>query len=208
MLSWKSTIPSHRPAPQTTYSCFLALTFPYTGADNLQKTKGLYSHWCPTRKSSPTYVTRDTNSGRVLVSSYYCSSYRVADTISSIATFSSYFIGGPVFHPIDDSEHPLLYLPGTGIDSQEKAVSGTCQQNLAAICSSVWVWWLVMEWIPRWGNLWMILPSVSDQKFICVTPSMSILLPILRRNKVSTLWSSFFLIFLCFANCILGILCF
>jgi len=24
-------------------------------------------------------------------------------------------IGGPVFHPIDDCEHPLLYLPGTGI---------------------------------------------------------------------------------------------
>jgi hypothetical protein len=24
-----------------------------------------------------------------------------------------------VFHPIDDCEHPLLYLPGTGIASQE-----------------------------------------------------------------------------------------
>jgi hypothetical protein len=37
---------------------------------------------------------------------------------------------------------------------------------------------------------------------------MSILFPILRRNEVSTLWSSFLLIFLCFANCILGILSF
>jgi hypothetical protein len=30
--------------------------------------------------------------------------------------------------------------------------------------------------------------------------------PILRRNKVPTLWSSFFLSFMCFVNCILGIL--
>jgi hypothetical protein len=36
---------------------------------------------------------------------------------------------------------------------------------------------------------------------------MGVLFPILRRNKVSTLWSSF-LSFMCFANCILGILSF
>jgi uncharacterized membrane protein len=36
---------------------------------------------------------------------------------------------------------------------------------------------------------------------------MGILFPILRRNEVSMRWSSF-LIFLCFANCILGILSF
>ena len=33
--------------------------------------------------------------------------------------------GGPVFHHIDDCEHPLLYLPGTGIASQETAISGS-----------------------------------------------------------------------------------
>jgi hypothetical protein len=33
-----------------------------------------------------------------------------------------------VFHPIDDCEHPLLYLPSTGIASQEIAISGSCQQ--------------------------------------------------------------------------------
>jgi hypothetical protein len=37
---------------------------------------------------------------------------------------------------------------------------------------------------------------------------MGILFLILRWNEVSTHWSSLFLIFLCFANCILGILCF
>jgi hypothetical protein len=37
-----------------------------------------------------------------------------------------------VFHPIDDCEHPLLYLPGTGKTSQETAISGSFQQNLAS----------------------------------------------------------------------------
>jgi hypothetical protein len=83
----------------------------------------------------------------VLVS-WYCSSYRVADPFSSLGTFSSSSTGGSVFHPIDDCEHPLLYLPGTGIASQETAISGSCQQNLAGICNSVWVWWLFMGWIP------------------------------------------------------------
>jgi hypothetical protein len=32
--------------------------------------------------------------------------------------------------------------------------------------------------------------------------------PLLRRTKVSTLWSSFFLLFMCFVKCILGILSF
>jgi hypothetical protein len=144
----------------------------------------------------------------LLVSSYCCSSYRVADPFSSWGTFSSSFIRGPVFHPIDDSEHPLLYLPGTGLASQERAISGSCQQNLAGICNSVWVWWLYVGWFPGWGSLWMVLPSISALNFVSVTLSMGILFPLLRRIEVSTLWSSFFLSFICFANCILGILSF
>jgi hypothetical protein len=46
----------------------------------------------------------------VLVSSYCCSSYSVVDSFSSLGTFSSSSVGSPVFHPIDDCEHPLLYL--------------------------------------------------------------------------------------------------
>jgi hypothetical protein len=42
--------------------------------------------------------------GGVLVSSYCCPSYRVADHFRSLGTFSSSFIRGPVFHPIDDCE--------------------------------------------------------------------------------------------------------
>jgi hypothetical protein len=54
----------------------------------------------------------------------------------------------------------------------------------------------------------MVHPFLLAPNFVSVTPSMGVLFPILRRNEVSTLWSLFFLIFLCFANCILGILSF
>ena len=112
-----------------------------------------------------------------------------------------------MFHPIDDCEHQLLYLPGTGIASPESAISGSCWQNLAGICNSVWVWWFYMGWFPD--------VAVSDCPFFCLSSELCLcnsfhgyFVPILRRNKVSTLWSSFFLSFMCFANCTLGILSF
>jgi hypothetical protein len=118
-----------------------------------------------------------------------------------------------VFHPIANCEHPLLCLPGTGIASQETAISGSFQQNLAGVCNGVSIWRLIMGWIPRYGNLWMVHPFVSAPNFVSITPSMGVFVfvfvfPILRRGKVSTLWSSFFLSFMYFANCILGILSF
>jgi hypothetical protein len=71
----------------------------------------------------------------------YCSTYSVADPFSSLGTFSRSSIRGQVFHPIDDCKHLLLYLPGTGIASQETAISGSFQQHLAVsscICSRRW----------------------------------------------------------------------
>jgi hypothetical protein len=62
-----------------------------------------------------------------------------------------------------------------------------------------------MGWIPRWGSLWMVHPFFSAPNFVSVTASMGVLFPILRRDKVSILWSSFFLSFMCFTHCILGI---
>jgi hypothetical protein len=64
-----------------------------------------------------------------------------------LGALSSFSIGGPVFHLIDDCEHPLLYLPGTGIASYQTAIPGSLQQILAGIYNSVWVWWLIMGWI-------------------------------------------------------------
>ena len=139
--------------------------------------------------------------------SFCCFSYRATDPFSSLDTFFSSFIGGTVFHPMNDCEHPLLYLSGTGRASQETPILGSCQQNFG-ICNSVWVWWLFMRWIPTWGSLWMVLPSVFALNFVSVTPSIGILFPQVRKIEVSTLWYSFFLRFMCFANCILGILTF
>jgi hypothetical protein len=39
-----------------------------------------------------------------------------------MGAFSGFSIGGPVFHLIDDCEHPLLYLSGAGIASYETAI--------------------------------------------------------------------------------------
>jgi hypothetical protein len=109
-----------------------------------------------------------------------------------------------VLRPKDDCEHPLLCLPGTSRASQETAISaGSCWH-----VPSVLVRWLLMGWIYKWGSLWMVILSGFAQNFVSVTPSMGILFPILRRNEVSTFWSSFYLSYMCFVNSILGILSF
>jgi hypothetical protein len=58
-----------------------------------------------------------------------------------------------VFHPIAGCEHPLLCLPGTGIASQETAISGSFQQNLVGVCDGVCILRLIMGWIPGCGSL-------------------------------------------------------
>ena len=110
-----------------------------------------------------------------------------------------------MFHPIDVYEHPFLYMPGTGKASHETAISGSFQQNLAGVCNSVCVWWLIMGCTPGWGSLWMVHPFILTLNFVSATPSMDILFPILGRKEVSMRWSSF-LVFLCFGSCILSIL--
>ena len=52
--------------------------------------------------------------------------------------FSGSFIGDLVLRPMDDCEHPLLYLPVNGRVSQEIAISDSCQQALAGICLVSW----------------------------------------------------------------------
>ena len=96
--------------------------------------RGLSSQWRLTRPSSVT----ETRALGVLVNSYCCSTYRVADSFSSLGTFSSSSIGGLVFHPIGDCKHPLLCLPGTDIASKGTAISGSFQQNLSGVCNSVY----------------------------------------------------------------------
>jgi hypothetical protein len=63
-----------------------------------------------------------------------------------------------VFHPIDDCEHPSLYMPVPGIASQKIAISGPSQENLAGICNSLW----------GGGCIWDGSPggAVSGQSFL------------------------------------------
>jgi hypothetical protein len=60
-----------------------------------------------------------------------------------------------------------------------------------------------MGWISGYGNLLMVHSFVSTPNFVSVTPSMGVLFPIIRQGKVFTFWSSLFLSFMCFADCIL-----
>ena len=62
-----------------------------------------------------------------------------------------------------------------------------------------------MRWMPR--SLDGLSFSLYSTFCLCVS-SNGFVFPLLRRTEVSTLWSSFFLNFMCFANCILGNLSF
>jgi hypothetical protein len=108
-----------------------------------------------------------------------------------------------VIDSIADCEQSRLCLLGPCIVSKETAISGSFQQNLASVCNGISVWKLIMGWIPEYGNHEMVHPFVTAPNFVSVTPSMGVLFPVLRRGKVSTPWSSFFLSFMRLANCIL-----
>ena len=122
MLSQKSPIPSPH-FPTNTFPFFWPWRSPVLGHIQFACPMGLSFQWWLTRPSFDTYAARDKSSG-VLVSSYCCSTYRVAVPFSSLVTFSSSSIGGPVIHPLADCEHPLLCL--LGVDT---TISGDPSHN-------------------------------------------------------------------------------
>jgi hypothetical protein len=61
----------------------------------------------------------------------------VPDPFSSLGTFSSSSIGGPVFHPIADSEYPLLYLSGTCTASQETPNADTIKARAGKVIGPI-----------------------------------------------------------------------
>jgi hypothetical protein len=81
-----------------------------------------------------------------LIGWYYCSSYGVANPLSSFSLFSNSCIrdpiGDPMLSPMVGWKIPSLYLSGSGRRSQVTAISGSCQHVLLSIHNSVWVWWL------------------------------------------------------------------
>ena len=72
-------------------------------------------------------------------------------------------------------EHQPLFLPSSVRASQEKVILGSCQQALVGIHNRDWVWYLYIEWIPKWVSLWMAFPSISDVHFISIFAPVSIL---------------------------------
>jgi hypothetical protein len=155
----KVTYTLHTLCSPTHPPLFLGQGLPCIGAYKICKPRGLSSQWWLTGHLL-LYMQLETQALGVLVSSYCCSTYRVADPFSLLGTFSSSYIGDPVFHPIDDCEHPLLYLPGTGIASLERAISGSFQQNLTGLCNSIWFGgWLWNGYPYRTVSGWSILSS-------------------------------------------------
>jgi hypothetical protein len=131
-------VPHTHPPPPIPYPPtppFWPWRFPVLGHIKFVSPKGLSFQWWLIRPSFDTYAARDKSSG-ILVSSYCCSTYRVAVPLSSLGNFSSSSIGGRVTHPLADCEHPLLCLLGPGIVSQDTAISGSFQQNLLVFKNS------------------------------------------------------------------------
>ena len=97
---------------------------PIQRASNLHRTKCLSSHWCSTRPSSATYVAGVMGPSMYtlwlvvwslraqldLVHWYCCSSYGIANPISSLSPFSSSSIGKLMICPVTGCETTTVFV--------------------------------------------------------------------------------------------------
>jgi hypothetical protein len=154
MLSQRSPIPTP-PIPYPPTPPFWPWRSPVLGHIKFASPMGLSLQWWPTRPTFDTYAAKD-KSSRVLVSSYCCSTYRVAVPYSSLGSFSSSSIRGRVTHPIADCDHPLLCLLGPGIVSQERAITGSFQRNLVGVICFVSICMVCVNFI-RSKSKWKLM---------------------------------------------------
>ena len=117
-LSWfplqNPSIPTPSPYSPTHQSCFLVLAFPYTGTSSLHRTKGLHSHWWPTRPSS---ATCDWSQGSLHVYS---------------------LVGGLV--PENSGEYWLVYIvPPMGLPNLSAPWVLSLAPPLGTLCSIQWL---------------------------------------------------------------------
>ena len=151
MLPQKSPVPSSTtPLP---LSHFLALAFPCTEAYKVCKTNGPSFHWWLTRPSSDTYAARDRSSKGYWLVHIVVPPIGLQIPLAPWVLSLAPPLGGAVIHPIADCEHPLLYLLGPCLVSQETGISGSFQQTHASVCNGVIVWRLNIGWIPGYGSL-------------------------------------------------------
>ena len=125
----------------------------------------------------------------------------VVNPFSSFSPFSNTSIGDPVISSVVDCEP--LYMSGSDRASQGTALSCYCQHALLGIHNNVWVCAYGMG-----SYLGQFLGGLSFS--LCSTLCLCIwtheyFVTSLRRTEGPTLWSSFFLSFLWFVNCIFSI---
>jgi hypothetical protein len=105
--------PPPTPAPLPTHSHFLALVVPCTGAYKVCKTKGASFPSDGQLGHLLLHMQLEARALGLLVSSYCCSTCRVADPFSSLGTFSSSSTGGPV-QGLFLKTKSLILLPNWG----------------------------------------------------------------------------------------------
>jgi len=77
-------------------------------------------------------------------------------------------------------EHPPLYLSCSG---RRKLYQAPVSMHfLASAILSGFDGCMYMCWIPRWGRLWMAIPSVSAPNFVSISPPMNIFVPPFKKE--------------------------
>jgi hypothetical protein len=122
---------------------------------------GLSFQWWPTRPSFDTYAARDKSSG-LLVCSYCCSTYRVADPFSSLGTFSSSLAEHLQSILLQQTMH--LYLASLGENNSNPSVDGI-QLFLVSVSEVVKLVSRIKPGVkeqrrhPRWVDPWSVYSS-------------------------------------------------
>ena len=197
-----------------TYSWLTALAFPSTGASILHRTKRLPSHWYQIRQSSATYAA-----GAVAPCVYSL----VGGLVPGSSGRSGWLIlllflwGVKPLHILSPSP-PLgflcsvLWLAASIHIYIGHALAKPLREELYQ--APVSKHFLVLAIVSGFGDCiwdgcpcgavsgWPFLQSLFNTLSLYLLPW--VLFPLLRRTEISTLWS-FFLSFMWFVNCILGI---
>jgi hypothetical protein len=74
-------------------------------------------------------------------------------------------------------------LSGSVRSSLETTVSCSEQQAVVGIHNSVWVWWLYMGRIPRWGSLCVAFTSVSAPQFCLCNSFYGYFVPPSKKDR-------------------------
>jgi hypothetical protein len=88
---------------------------------------------------------------------------------------------------------------------QRQSLSGDIYIRLLSASTTIVSGFMYCIWDESPGGHWMTFPSVSAPYFVSVSPSMGILIPLLRRTEVFPLRSSLILCLRLSVNCMLDI---